>query len=130
MTIAAIKRYEPSRGWPASGEVDLRLLDSLRTSKAAPPASKVAAPAPSSPSPPAAPSRQVTVVPSEEMRIAARAIREAEHRCGQVAVAVRLSDGSIKAACTNEEVYRVMQVRGEWFAMSCSAAQRHGIQSC
>lgn len=36
MTIAAVKRYEPSRGWPASGEVDLRLLVSLRASKAAP----------------------------------------------------------------------------------------------
>lgn len=34
-TIAAVKRYEPSRGWPASGEIDLRLLDSLRASKAA-----------------------------------------------------------------------------------------------
>ncbi|MSP81213.1 MAG: peptidoglycan-binding protein [Rhodospirillales bacterium] len=40
-TINAVKRYEPSRGWPPSGEIDIRLLESLRASKAAPAASPV-----------------------------------------------------------------------------------------
>lgn len=132
MTIAAVKRYEPSRGWPASGEIDLRLLESLRASKAAPAAPKVVALPPAAPAAPAPTSRSatVTVVPNEEMRVAARAIRTAEHPCGTVAAAVRLSDGSIKAVCSNEEIYRVMLVRGEWFALRCSAALRYGIQGC
>lgn len=128
MTIAAVKRYEPSRGWPASGEVDLRLLESLRSSKASPAFStKPQSPAPSVPASPPPP---VTVVPSEEMRLATRVIREAEHPCGTVAAAVRLSDGSVRAVCSNSEIYRVMQVRGEWLALKCSAAQRMGIQGC
>jgi len=138
-TIAAVKRYEPSRGWPASGEVDLRLLESLRASKAAPssptsapptikpspaapPAATSAAPSPSSP--------PVTVVPSDEMRLATRVIRAAEHPCPLVAAAVRLSDGSVRAVCSNSEIYRVMQVRGEWVALRCSAAERAGVKGC
>lgn len=133
MTIAAVKRYEPTRGWPASGEIDRRLLDSLRASKASPPsaiakpdtpASRPSVAAPSQPSPP------VSVVPNEEMRIASRAIREAEHPCGTVAAAVRLSDGSVRAVCSNGEVYRVMTLRGELIAMKCSAAERMGIKGC
>jgi hypothetical protein len=70
------------------------------------------------------------VVPSEEMRLAARVIREAEHPCGTVTAAARLSDGSVRAVCSNSEIYRVMQLRGEWLALKCSAAQRLGIQGC
>lgn len=126
MTIAAVKRYEPSRGWPASGEIDVRLLESLRASKAAPRASAVK----SAPSAPVQAPPPVTVVPNEEMRLAARVIREAEHPCGTVAAAVRLSDGSVRAVCSNSEIYRVMSVRGEWIALKCSAAQRLGVQGC
>lgn len=133
-TIAAVKRYEPSRGWPASGEVDIRLLESLRASKASPssPTAKhpVTAAAPAPAAPPASASKPITVVPSEEMRLATLAIRKAEHPCSLVAAALRLSDGSIKAVCSNSETYRVFQLKGEWFAMRCSAAERAGIQGC
>lgn len=124
MTIAAVKKYEPTRGWPASGDVDVRLLYSLRASK----------------STPAAPARQDTSAvkpptstpasPTEEMRLATRAIREAEHSCGTVTAAIRLSDGSVRATCSNGEIYRVMTLRGELIAMKCSAAERMGIKGC
>lgn len=134
MTIAAVKRYEPSRGWPASGEVDIRLLESLRASKAAPAVpSSIKSATPSPPAIPAAPrpvSPPVTVVPNEEMRLASRAINQAEHPCPAVVAAVRLSDGSLRAVCSNSEIYRVMMFKGEWLAMKCSAAERLGVQGC
>lgn len=134
-TVAAVKRYEPSRGWPASGEVDIRLLESLRASKASPASSAAAPVKPSPVVPQPAPlspslSAPATIVPNAEMRQATLAIRKAEHPCPMVTAAVLLSDGSIKAVCSNSELYRVFQLKGEWFAMKCSAAQRAGIQGC
>lgn len=126
MTIAAVKRYEAARGWAVSGEVDWLLLQSLRAGKDAL-GSAATRPAESSPSAPSAP---VTIVPSEDMRLASRVIKEAGHPCGSVGVAVRLSDGSVRAICTNNEIYRVFRVGGEWAALKCSAAQRLGVQGC
>ena len=128
-TINAVKRYEPSRGWPPSGEIDIRLLESLRASKAAPAASPVK-PATSTPSMPSPASPPVTVVPNEEMRLATRVIGETAHPCGTVAAAARLPDGSVRAVCSNSEIYRVMRVGGEWLALKCSAAQRLGVHGC
>lgn len=126
-TIAAVKRYEPTRHWPVTGSVDLRLLESLRANKpgGVPPPAKAPAPAPAASSSPS-----VTVVPNEEMRLATRVIRQTEHPCGTVAAAVRLSDGSVRAVCANGEVYRVFPLRGEWLAMKCSAVQRIGVEGC
>ncbi len=44
--------------------------------------------------------------------------------------AQRVSDGSVRAACSNGEVYRVMKLRGEWLAMRCSATERLGVSGC
>jgi len=62
--------------------------------------------------------------------MATQAIREADHPCPTVSAAQRVSDGSIRAACSNGETYRVMIVRGNWIAMRCSAAERMGITGC
>lgn len=136
MTIGAVKRYEAARGWSESGAVDLRLLEylqagrSLPTSTTRPPSAPPVSAAPQRAAPSPAPPQAITVVPSEEMRLATRVLRDTQHPCPMVAAAVRLSDGSIRAVCSNSEIYRVMQYRGEWLALKCSAAQRAGVQGC
>jgi peptidoglycan hydrolase-like protein with peptidoglycan-binding domain len=117
-TIEAIKRYEAARGWSISGDADLRLLNALRASK---PSYPYPAPPSSSATPPTA---------TPDMQLATRVIRAAEHPCPVVTAATRLSEGSLLATCSNGDIYRVMQFRGEWLALNCSAAQRHGIQGC
>ncbi len=123
-TITAVKRYETSRGWTATGALDIRLLEFLRAqtgnSKSSPPASTstvTTSPATANPA-------------SEEMQIAIRAIRDADHPCPAVVGAQRVSDGSVRAVCTNGEIYRVSRLQGKYIAMRCSAAERMGITGC
>lgn len=128
-TVAAVRRYEATRKWTITGNLDVRLLEYLRAEKGASnsPAPQVSPPA-SAPS--VTTTRPVTESTSEEMRLATRAIREADHPCPIVLAAQRVSDGSVRAACSNGEVYRVMKLRGEWLAMRCSAAERLGVSGC
>lgn len=128
-TVAAVRRYEATRKWTITGNLDVRLLEYLRAEKGV-----TNSPAPQA-SPPASASsvtatRPVTEPTSEEMRLATRAIREADHPCPVVLAAQRVSDGSVRAACSNGEIYRVMKFRGEWLAMKCSAAERLGVSGC
>jgi hypothetical protein len=58
------------------------------------------------------------------------AIRDAGHPCDDVVSSTRLSDGSIRALCSNGEVYRVARLFGELTAMKCSTAVRLGITGC
>ena len=88
---------------------------------------KPATSAPSTPSPVPPP---VTVLPTEEMRLATRVIGETAHPCGTVAAAVRLSDGSVRAVCSNSEIYRVMRVGGEWLARNAVLPSAWGVQGC
>jgi peptidoglycan hydrolase-like protein with peptidoglycan-binding domain len=150
-TAAAVRRFEAHRGWVVTGTLDLRLLEALRAQKGTPlPPPTASAPssvvAPSSastsptytyPSPSSSPStsgvttsRPTVDSTSEEMRTAQRAIRDAEHACPMLVAAQRVSDGSVRAACSNGEIYRVMKLRGEWIAMKCSAAERLGVTGC
>lgn len=128
-TVAAVRRYEAARKWSITGDLDVRLLEFLRAEKGVSntPA-RQATPPPSAPSVTAA--RPVTEPASEEMRLATRVIREADHPCPMVLAAQRVSDGSVRASCSNGEVYRVMKFRGEWLAMKCSAAERLGVSGC
>jgi len=130
-TIAAVRRYEATRKWTITGDLDIRLLEFLRAEKGVPNAPpRQASPAPTTSAPSVTATRPVTEPTSEEMRLATRAIREADHPCPMVLAAQRVSDGSVRAACSNGEVYRVMKFRGEWLAMRCSAAERLGVSGC
>ncbi len=62
--------------------------------------------------------------------IASTAIRKAGHPCGTITSATLLSDGSIRATCSNGEAYRVSMIAGELAAMRCSAAARLGVSGC
>lgn len=62
--------------------------------------------------------------------VATRVIADAEHPCPRVVGAVRNSDGSISAVCSNKEDYRVFSVKGDPVAMRCSAARKLGVRSC
>lgn len=128
-TIAAVRRYEATRKWTITGDLDMRLLEYLRAEKGvSTPATRPTSPTPSAPS--VTVTKPVTEATSEEMRQATRAIREADHPCPTILAAQRVSDGSVRAACSNGEVYRVMKFRGEWLAMRCSAAERLGVSGC
>ena len=51
--------------------------------------------------------------------------------CPSVTTAQRIGvDGSIKAACSNGETFRVFRVKGKAVAMKCSAAARLGVAGC
>lgn len=114
---------------PVTGDLDVRLLEYLRAEKGVSNSlARQASPPPSAPS--VTVTRPVAESTSEEMRLATRAIREADHPCPMVLAAQRVSDGSVRAACSNGEVYRVMKLRGEWQAMRCSAAERLGVSGC
>lgn len=63
-------------------------------------------------------------------KIAAAAIKDAEHPCGRVVRATRLDIGGIRAVCSNGEAYRVFTVDGQVVAMRCSAAARLGVSGC
>lgn len=58
-------------------------------------------------------------------------IRKAEHPCGQVTSAVRKSDGSIYAICSNSEDYlisnRVTKNGEQTFVMRCSVLPKIGM---
>jgi len=76
---------------------------------------------------------QITITPAPPgapKPIAAAAIRDADHPCVTVLVAVRLADGSIRAVCSNGEVYRIFTVQGKVVAMKCSAAAKLGVSGC
>lgn len=66
----------------------------------------------------------------EPKPVALAVIRDADHPCPKVTRAERLSDGSIKAVCSNGEDYRVFSVKGKPAAMRCSAARRLGVDGC
>src|SRR4030095_513116 len=68
--------------------------------------------------------------PGEPKVVASAAIKDAEHPCGRVLGAVRLSTGGIRAACSNGETYRIFRVDGKVVAMKCSAAAKLGISGC
>src|SRR5450631_2592779 len=56
--------------------------------------------------------------------------------CPKITSASRLGDGSIRAACSNGETYRISTVfdgkRGKMLelAMKCSAAVKYGVTGC
>lgn len=62
--------------------------------------------------------------------VAAAAIRDADHPCGNVRDAIRLDTGGIRAVCSNGETYRIFTVDGKVVAMRCSAAARLGVSGC
>jgi hypothetical protein len=62
--------------------------------------------------------------------VAVAAIKAAEHPCGRVTGASRMTDGSVRATCSNGETYRIGTLKGELFALRCSAARRMGIEGC
>lgn len=128
-TVAAVKRYEAARKWAVTGDLDVRLLEYLRAEKGVSNSTPTQVPPPPS-APSANAARPVTEPRSEEVRVATRAIREADHPCPVVLAAQRLSDGSVRAACSNGEIYRVIMLRGDWLAMRCSAAERLGVSGC
>lgn len=68
--------------------------------------------------------------PGDPRSVATRAIRDADHPCGTVVSAVRLSTGGIRAACSNGETYRVFAHQGRELAMKCSAAAQLGVSGC
>lgn len=127
-TLAAVKRYQETRGWTVTGVVDRWLLDFLRGNRI-PETRPATAAAPPSSAPPAETPRPVNTT-SADVSLATRVIREADHPCPTVLTAVKLSDGSLRAACSNGEIYRIMSLRGQWVAMKCSAAQRLGVDGC
>lgn len=65
-------------------------------------------------------------------QVAAAAIEDAGHPCGEISAAVRVpKDGSILAVCTNGERYRVFTMeRVGTVAMKCSAAEKLGVKGC
>ena len=80
---------------------------------------------------------QVRIVPlpaGAPKRIAAGAIRYAGHACGRVLHAVRLSDGSTRAECSNGQRYMVFAVeengRISLLAFSCAALAENGVSGC
>lgn len=50
--------------------------------------------------------------------------------CPKVLVAKRMPDGSITAACTNSEIFRVFSFKGKGVAMRCSVVKALGIEGC
>jgi hypothetical protein len=64
------------------------------------------------------------------VKVAMEAIKLADHPCGAIKTAIRLSEGNIRAVCTNGEAYRVFMYSGELVAMRCSAAKRMGVGGC
>jgi hypothetical protein len=66
----------------------------------------------------------------DPMRVAGHMIAAAQHPCPRLTAASRLGDGSIRATCSNGEVYRLATVNGEDVAMKCSAAARVGVKGC
>ena len=63
--------------------------------------------------------------------IAAMAIGKAEHPCGRVVQAERLSDGSIAAICSNHEDFRITRIAAVGtVAMRCSEVRRMAIKGC
>lgn len=62
--------------------------------------------------------------------MARAAIRDAGHPCGGLVSSALMSDGSVRATCTNGETYRVSLRGGTLVAMRCSAAARLGITGC
>jgi peptidoglycan hydrolase-like protein with peptidoglycan-binding domain len=121
-TIDAVKLFEAARGWPVSGAVDLRLLDYLRSPRT---------PDPPSPQPSAiANELRMVDASADETAVVLRVLRDTAHPCPSLVRAVRVTDGSLRAICTNGEIYRITQLRGEWLALRCSAAERMGIKGC
>jgi peptidoglycan hydrolase-like protein with peptidoglycan-binding domain len=116
-TVAAAKNFEQKRGWPATGTMDLQLLERLRANRPGGAMSAQSEP-------------KTVSETSADSTLAERVIREANHPCPAVLAARRLSDGSLRAACSNGEIYRLMSLRGQWLAMRCSAAQRLGVDGC
>jgi hypothetical protein len=116
-TVAAAKSFEQKRGWPAVGTMDLQLLERLRVNRPGGAVSAGSAP-------------KTVSDTSADASLAERVIREADHPCPVVLAARRLSDGSLRAACSNGEIYRIMSLGSRWLAMRCSAAQRLGVDGC
>lgn len=50
--------------------------------------------------------------------------------CPLVVKANRLGDGSIRATCSNGEIFRVFNLQGKNLALRCSAAAQMGISGC
>ncbi|WP_428673651.1 DUF4236 domain-containing protein [Reyranella sp.] len=122
-TTQAVKLFEAARGWPITGNVDLRLLEYLRS----PRATVVPPPQPST-VPPDAP--RTIDASADDTALVLRVLRDTAHPCPILVRAVRVSDGSLRALCTNGEIYRLAQARGEWLAIRCSAAERMGVKGC
>ena len=91
-------------------------------------------------SPPSAadngPRPSATPTPAHEgnaVAVAQAVIRDNFERsdCPSVTTAQRVGvDGSIKAACSNGETFRVFRLNGKAVAMKCSAAARLGVAGC
>jgi RNA polymerase subunit RPABC4/transcription elongation factor Spt4 len=71
-----------------------------------------------------------TSPPSHTDIVATGAIRDAGHPCALVTSSSKMSDGSIRALCSNGESYRVSLIGGRFVAMRCSAARQLGITGC
>jgi hypothetical protein len=50
--------------------------------------------------------------------------------CPQVVQAARIADGSIRAMCSNQEIFRVFTVDGQPIALRCSVMLWLGIPGC
>jgi hypothetical protein len=62
--------------------------------------------------------------------IAVKMIANAGHPCPALASAIRRSDHSIQASCSNGEVYRITTVQGVNVALRCGIAKTVGITRC
>ena len=70
---------------------------------------------------------------NDALAVAQAVIRDNFERsdCPSVTTAQRVGvDGSIKAACSNGETFRVFRLNGKAVAMKCSAAARLGVAGC
>jgi len=57
--------------------------------------------------------------------VATKELSKTEHPCQKVISAIRTSDGSIVATCSNREDFRIFAVTGEVVVMKCSAILRN-----
>ena len=66
----------------------------------------------------------------EPIKIAKTEITKAGHPCPKIKTALRNSDGTISAICSNNEDYRIFSLNSTAIVMRCSAVREIGIDGC